>query len=96
MKRVLAEVPWLGHARSWTSRAQREGEADDAYHFVTQEVFEGMIKQGRFLEYVQPFKDDPVRPRPDYYGRTAESFAGANCRATVPADLVTHRTVLLQ
>ncbi len=96
MKCVLAEVPWLGHARSWTSREQREGEANHAYHFVTQEVFERMINDGQFLEYAQPFKDDPVQPRPDYYGRTEESFALLKQGTSCVCDMTEHGVARLQ
>ncbi len=96
MKCVLAEVPWLGHARSWTSREQRKGEADHAYHFVAREVFERMINEGQFLEYAQPFKDDPVRPRPDYYGRTAESFALLEQGTSCICDMTEHGVARLQ
>lgn len=42
---------WL--SRSWTTRAQREGEADSAYEFVTPEQFRGRIAAGGFLEWTE-------------------------------------------
>lgn len=42
---------WL--SRSWTTRAPREGESSDAYHFVTPEEFQTHIDRGGFLEWVQ-------------------------------------------
>jgi guanylate kinase len=42
---------WL--SRSWTTRAQREGEADDAYVFVDRPTFEAKIAAGEFLEYTE-------------------------------------------
>lgn len=42
---------WL--SRSWTSRAQRPGEADDAYHYVTREEFEAHLEGGGFLEHAE-------------------------------------------
>lgn len=40
-------------SRSWTTRAQRPGEADDAYTFVDREVFEKRVAEGGFLEYAE-------------------------------------------
>jgi guanylate kinase len=40
---------WL--SRSWTTREQRNGEASDAYKFVTREQFEKHIAEGGFLEW---------------------------------------------
>lgn len=42
---------WL--SRSWTTRAQRPGESDDAYHFVTRAEFEHRIAQSGFLEWTE-------------------------------------------
>lgn len=41
---------WL--SRSWTTRAPREGERPDAYHFVTPEEFQAHIDRGGFLEWI--------------------------------------------
>lgn len=41
---------WL--SRSWTTRAQRENERPDAYHFVTPDEFQAHIDRGGFLEWV--------------------------------------------
>jgi guanylate kinase len=40
---------WL--SRSWTTRARRDGERHDAYHFVTRDEFEDRIANSGFLEW---------------------------------------------
>ena len=42
---------WL--SRSWTTRAQRVGESNDAYVFVTREQFEQHIDDDGFLEWTE-------------------------------------------
>ena len=42
---------WL--SRSWTTRAQREGEPDDAYVFVDRDLFVRRIDEGGFLEWTE-------------------------------------------
>ena len=42
---------WL--SRSWTTRAQRDGEPDDAYVFVSREDFEMKIRSKGFLEWTE-------------------------------------------
>jgi guanylate kinase len=54
--RLLERDPSLWLSRSWTTRAQRPGEPDDAYVFVTRDEFERAIDEGAFLEWA-PFLD---------------------------------------
>ena len=54
-------------SRSWTTRAQRPGEPDDAYTFVDRDVFEKRIAAGGFLEYAEYLGNlygTPLEPPP--------------------------------
>lgn len=42
---------WI--SRSWTTRAPRQGESPDAYHFATREEFEQRIADSGFLEWTE-------------------------------------------
>lgn len=67
MRELLARDPQLWLSRSWTTRAQRSGEAADAYTFVTRAEFEERVASGGFLEsaeflgnlYGTPWPADP-------------------------------------
>ena len=47
--RLVAEDPRLWLSRSWTTRAQRPGEPDDAYTYVDRAAFEARIGQDGIL-----------------------------------------------
>jgi guanylate kinase len=50
---LLQRDPNLWLSRSWTTRAQRPGEADDAYVFVDRPTFEARIAEGGFVEWAE-------------------------------------------
>lgn len=52
--RVLDAIPRLRFSVSHTTRAQRPGEVDgEAYHFVDEATFVGMIEGGAFAEHAE-------------------------------------------
>jgi guanylate kinase len=50
---LVGRDPELWLSRSWTTRAQRPGEADDAYVFTNRDAFEQRIAGGGFLEWTE-------------------------------------------
>ncbi|MEX0848096.1 MAG: guanylate kinase [Ilumatobacteraceae bacterium] len=51
VRALVERDPRLWLSRSWTTREQRPGEADDAYVFSTPADFETRIERGGFLEW---------------------------------------------
>jgi guanylate kinase len=51
--RLLQLDPRLWLSRSWTTRARRPGEAEDAYTFVDRETFLAKLAQDGFVEYAE-------------------------------------------
>ena len=50
---LVQRDPALWLSRSWTTRAQRDGESDDAYVFVDKQAFQQRIDDGGFLEWTE-------------------------------------------
>jgi guanylate kinase len=63
--KLLQDDATLRLSRSWTTRAQRPGEADDAYHFVDRETFAQRLANGGFLEHTEFLGNLYGTPVPD-------------------------------
>lgn len=65
--RLLELVPGMALSRSWTTRARRAGEGDDAYVFVDRAAFLQNVARGGFLEWTEFAGNGHLygTPRPD-------------------------------
>jgi guanylate kinase len=53
VSRLLELDPHLWLSRSWTTRARRPGEPEDAYTFVDRDTFLERAKRGGFMEWTE-------------------------------------------
>ena len=65
MSRLVADDPRLWLSRSWTTRARRQGEAEDAYVWVTEDEFRAHVDRGGFLEWALVYGDYKGTPLPE-------------------------------
>jgi len=63
--RMIEEDPTLHLSRSWTTRARRPGEPEQAYVWVTEEEFRERVAAGGFLEWAAFFEDFYGTPTPE-------------------------------
>lgn len=64
-ERLVTDDRSLWLSRSWTTRARRDGERDDAYVFVDRPTFEEQIRSGGFFEWAEFLGNLYGTPVPD-------------------------------
>jgi len=65
VRALVERDPDLWLSRSWTTRAQRAGERDDAYVFADRRAFEERIAAGGFLEWTEFLGNYYGTPNPE-------------------------------
>jgi guanylate kinase len=93
-RRLLALEPGLALSVSVTTRAPRPGETDGVhYHFVAQDRFDAMVRDGALLEWAGVFGKSYGTPRAPVMEALAHAFdidwqGHRQLRAALPGDVV--------